>query len=97
MATLIADFAYLLILFLDAIALLLILEWLSHLAPGAALNSIRRVLFQLCLPFLKWSNRFFSVQSPFFNSRGLLTALLLIAIGRYGVPWLILLSYSLRG
>ncbi|HEY5037475.1 MAG TPA: hypothetical protein VIJ93_00225, partial [bacterium] len=84
-------------LFLDVMALLLIVEWLSHLAPGAVLNPIRRVLFRLCLPFLKWSDHFFSVQSPFFNSRGLLTALLLIAIGRYGVPWLILLSYSLRG
>lgn len=88
--------AYLLTILLDLAALLLILEWLVHLLPGAGLNFARRGLFLATYPLLKWSDGFFSVRWGFFNSRGFFTAVLLSLLSRYGIPWLVLLSYSLR-
>jgi hypothetical protein len=97
MAYFIADLAYLLAILCDLLAILLALEWLVHLLPGPGLNFARRVLFRASLPWLKWCDRFFSLKVGSFNSRGLFMALLFLAIGRYGLPWLILFSYSLRG
>jgi len=89
--------AYLLSAFLDLAALLLILEWLLHLVPGAGLNFARRGLFLATYPFLKWSDGFFSLKWGSFNSRGFFMAVLLLLLSRYGIPWLVLLSYSMRG
>lgn len=97
MAYLIADIAYLLSLLCDLGAFLLIVEWIVHVLPGAWLNPVRRGLFEISFPVLKWSDRFLSFQLDSFNSRGLLTALLLLIISCYGVPWLVVFSYSLRG
>jgi hypothetical protein len=96
MAFLISDFAYLLTVLLDLTALLLILEWFFYFMPGAAFNGVRKIFFYLTYSLLGWSDRFFSVRLGLFNSRGLFTALLLWGVGYLGVPWLILLSYSLR-
>ncbi|HXL73101.1 MAG TPA: hypothetical protein VN963_05685 [bacterium] len=97
MASFLSDFAYLLMVLLDLMALFLILEWFFYFMPGAPLNGIRKVFFYLTYPLLGWSDRFFSIRLGLFNSRGLLTALLLLVIGYLGMPWLILFSYSLRG
>jgi hypothetical protein len=97
MGSVFSDFAYLLTILLDLIGLVLILECLFYFVPGASLNRIRKALFYLTFPVLSWSDRFFSVRVGLFNSRGLLTALLLWSIIYLGMPWLILLSYSLRG
>jgi hypothetical protein len=92
-----ADFAYFLALMCDLIALLLVLEWFFHTFPGAGLNGIRRFLFQTSFPFLSWSETFLSFKWGSFQTRGLLIAFFLIAISHLGVPWLVLLSFSLRG
>ena len=97
MAYLIADLAYLLAILCDLGAFLLVLEWLIHVLPGAGLNPIRRGLFRLSLPFLQWCDRCFIVKWGSFNSRGLILAALFLIVARYGVPWLVLLSFSLRG
>src|SRR5579859_6600684 len=88
--------AYLLTALLDLAALLLILEWFFHLVPGAGLNFIRRTLFQATYPLIQFSDRFFSIRWGSFHSRGFFMALLLLLLSRYGIPWLVLLSYPLR-
>ena len=96
-AYLIADLAYLLAVLCNLDALLLALEWLVHLLPGGSLNPIRRALFRLSYPWLKWNERYLAPQWGSFNSRGLLTAFLLLVVSRYGVPLIVVYSYSLRG
>ena len=88
MASLLSDFAYLLMVLLDLTALFLILEWFFYFMPGTSLNGIRKAFFYLTYPLLEWSDRFFSVRLGLFNSRGLFTALLLWGIGYLGVPYL---------
>jgi len=97
MAYFIADLAYLLVIGCYLLAFLLVLEWLFHELPGSGLNFARRALFRISLPWLKWCEQFFSLKVGSFNSRGLFMALLFLVISRYGLPWLILFSYSLRG
>lgn len=97
MGYLISDLAYLVALFCNLGALLLVVEWLVHALPGAWLNPLRRGLFEISFPILKFSDRFLSFQMDSFNSRGLLAALLLLAIGHYGVPWLVVYGFSVRG
>ena len=93
----ITDMAYLLALLLNLAAFLLFAEWLVHSLPGAGLNGIRKLLFEASFPLLRWSDLFLSVTGRAFHSRGLLTGLLLLMIEHYAVPWLVILSYSLRG
>jgi hypothetical protein len=95
--TLIANAAALLGLLFQLTALVLFLDWAVHHLPGAAWNPLRRTLFRAVQPFLSWSGRSFSVQWGAFDSRGLFTAILLLAAARWGIPWLILLGHSLRG
>jgi hypothetical protein len=97
MASLLSYFTYFLMVLLDGAVLLLVLEWFFYFLPSASLNWIRKVLFYTTYPLLKWSDRFFSIHSGFFNSRGLFTAILLWGVSYLAVPWLILFSYSLRG
>jgi hypothetical protein len=97
MAYMLADIAYLTAVLCNLAALLLLLEWLAHFLPGVGLNPIRRMLFLVTFPMIRFSDRFFPIKWGGFNSRGLLMALFLIMISRYGVPWLVLLSYSIRG
>ena len=92
-----ADLAYLLTLLCDLGALLLFLEWLVHALPGGWLNSVRKGLFEASFPLLKWSDNFLSLRCGTFNSRGLVTALLLLILGRCAIPWLVFFSYTLRG
>jgi hypothetical protein len=89
MAHLISDFLYFLSFFITLIALVLILEWVFYFVPGAQLNSIRKMLFNVSYPFLSWSERFFSIRIGLFNSRGLFTAVLLLAVVYLGIPWLV--------
>lgn len=96
MPTLVAITAYFLLGLCYFGALLLVLEWLVHSLPGAWLNFARRALFKISFPFLSWSDRYMAFETRTFRARGLLTAMLLIVIGKYGVPWLILVSFSLR-
>jgi len=97
MALLLSDFFYLLTFLLDLTSLVLVLEWLLHIVPSVALNGIRKFVFNLTYPLLSWSDRLFSIRWGLFNSRGLLTAVLLLAISCLGLPWLILYGYALRG
>lgn len=90
-------FAYLLIIGLNLASILLVFEWAAHALPGEWLNPVRRTLFNLTFPLLKWNDRFLSIKWGPFHSRGLLLAFIFLMISRYGVPWLIILSYSLRG
>lgn len=96
MAYLISNLAYLLALICDLGAFLLILDWSVHALPGAWLNPARKGLFELSFPLLKWGGRFLSFRLDSFNARGLLTAVLLLVISFCGLPWLVVLSYSLR-
>lgn len=97
MGFLIADAAYFFSALLDGLALLLAFDWLLKIMPGAGLNSARRFLFRACFPVLKWGGRLFfrGALSP--ETGGLWLAVLLAVVSRFGVPWLILLGYSLRG
>lgn len=97
MGYLIADISYFLSFLCDLGAFLLILDWIVHVMPGAWLNRVRRGMFEVSFPLLKWSDRFLSFQLDSFNSRGLLTAILLLVVSCCGIPWLVVLSYSLRG
>ncbi|SRR5260221_11406658 len=97
MAYLIADMGYLLVVLCDFGALLLILEYLVHLLPGAGLNSARRTLFHLSSHLLKWNEHLLGSKWGSFNSRGLLTAFFLLIISRYVASLIVLYSYSLRG
>jgi hypothetical protein len=97
MVNLIADLSYILAVALNLAALLLVLEWLVHFLPGAWLNFARKGFFNATFPLLKWNESFLSFEWGSFHSRGLLMAVLFVALSRYGVPWLVLLSYSLRG
>jgi hypothetical protein len=92
----VALLAPLLTVLLDLAALLLVLEWLAHLFPGAWPNFARRALFNAVFPLLKWNEHFLSIKWGPFHSRGLLLAVFLLAVSYLGVPWLVLLSYSLR-
>ena len=97
MAFILADMAYLLAVLLDLAAFLLFAEWLVHSLPGSGLNGIRRVLFRATLPLLKWSDSLFTTQWGGLSFRGLGIAVLLLLLEHCAVPWLVLLSYSLRG
>jgi hypothetical protein len=97
MAYFIADVAYVLAVLFNLGAFLLLLEWLVHLLPGAGLNPIRRGLFRISLPLLQWSDGCFAIKWGAFNSRGIFLAALILMVSRYGIPWLILFSFSLRG
>jgi hypothetical protein len=94
---LIADSACLLAFLLNVVGILLIVEWVFHWTPGAALNPLRRVFFRVCFPLLNFSDRYFSFQLGKFRTRGLLTAILFFMISHFGVPWLVYFSYALRG
>jgi len=93
----IADTAYLLALLLDLAALGLLLEWALHYLPGGGLNSLRKVLFQAVFLLLKWSDTYLPVKWGAFSSRGLIMAALLLLIVHYGIPYLVWVSYFLRG
>ena len=97
MTYLISNLAYGLSLLCNLGAFLLIVEWLVHTLPGAWLNPLRRGLFGICFPLLKWSDRLLSFRLDSFNVRGLLTALFLLTLSFCGIPWLVVLGYSLRG
>ena len=92
----IAYFIYALTLVLHAIAFILILEWAVHWLPGAFWNPLRRALFRFSYPFLK-AGEIFGVRWGNFDATPLVAAALLLLVTRWGLPWLVLLSYSLRG
>jgi hypothetical protein len=96
MGFLIRDLAYLLGLLCDLAAFLLVLEWAIHHLPGPGLNFLRRGLFNLLFPFLEWGEKIFPFQWNGFKVRGLLLAALFWVMGACGVPWLVLLGFSLR-
>ena len=97
MAIFLSSLGYVLLIVLNLMAFILILEWLFYSLPGSAFNGIRKILFRVSYPFLSWGERFFTIRWASFNSRGLLTALLLWTMSYLGVPWLILYGYFLRG
>jgi hypothetical protein len=97
LAMLIANLAYFLAIGLDLMALILILEWLFHLVPGWQLNNIRRFFFGLSLPLLKLGEAYFPLRIGSFDFTAFFMAVLLLAVSCFGIPWLVLLSFSLRG
>jgi hypothetical protein len=78
-------------------ALILMMEWLVHALPGSSLNPFRRFFFYLGYPFLKIGRGWFSFQWNGFDSRGLGLSLALWMMGRFGVPWLVLWGFTLKG
>lgn len=97
MGELISILAYLLMFVLNVAALLLILEWLVHLLPGSGWNRARRFFFQLSYPFFRYGTDYFPFRLGNLEFRGLLIAFFLLALSRFGMPWLVLLGYNLRG
>src|SRR5690242_11651391 len=93
----IADMAYLLLVLFYLMAFVLLVEWLFHLLPGAWLNSVRRLLFRISFPMLKMGEACFPLRIGAVDLTALLMALTLLAICRYGIPWLILWGFSIRG
>ena|SRR5579859_3956429 len=96
-AYLITDMAYLLMALFYLLAFVLLVEWFFHLLPGWWLNPVRRFLFRLSFPLLKWGEACFPLRIGSVDFTPLLMALTLLMISRYGIPWLILWSFSLRG
>jgi uncharacterized protein YggT (Ycf19 family) len=90
-----AYFAYALTFVLHVIAFVLLLEWIFRWLPGAALNSIRRILFQVSFPFLK-VGEVFGFRWGKFDASPLLMIVILLLLSRLWLPWLVLLSYTLR-
>lgn len=91
------NIVYVLTALLDLTAFVLALECLSFNLSGSQWNGLRKALFNLTYPLLLWSENFFSLRLGRFNTRGLLTALMLLLVSYLGLPWLVILSYSLRG
>ena len=91
-----AYFTYTLTLVVHVIAFVLLLEWVFRWLPGAVFNSVRRILFQASFPFLK-VGEVFGVRWGKFDVGPLLMIVLLLLLSRLWLPWLVLLSYSLRG
>jgi hypothetical protein len=97
MGTVMTNIVYVLTALLDLTAFVLALECLSFNLSGSQWNGLRKALFNLTYPLLLWSENFFSLRLGRFNTRGLLTALMLLLVSYLGLPWLVILSYSLRG
>lgn len=89
--------AFFLVFLCYGYALALMLEWLFHALPGNFLNLLRRFFFYLGFPLLKIGRDLFSFQWHGFDSRGLGLAFALWMVGRFGVPWLVLWSFTLKG
>ncbi len=89
--------ALLLTLFCNVYALVLMMDWLFHSLPGSFLNPVRKLFFYLTLPLLKPCRSWFSFQWNGFDSRGLGLAFILWMLGRFGIPWLCLWGFALRG
>jgi hypothetical protein len=97
MVTVILNSVYLLTALIDLVAFVLVLECLAFNLSGSQWNGVRKVLFNLTYPLLLWSENFLSLRLGRFNTRGLVTALLLLVVSYLGLPWLAFLGYSLRG
>ncbi len=89
--------AFFLVLLCYGYSLILMMEWLIHALPGSFLNPIRRFFFYLGFPLLKIGRGWFSLQWHGFDSRGLGLAFALWMIGRFGVPWLVIWGFTLKG
>jgi uncharacterized protein YggT (Ycf19 family) len=90
-----AYFTYALTLVIHVIALALMLEWIFRWLPGVVFNPVRRILFQVSFPFLK-VGEIFGLRWGKFDAGPLLMVVLLLLLSRLWLPWLVLLSYSLR-
>jgi len=97
MASIFSNLIYVFSALLRFTVLVLVLEWIFFFLPAVKFNGIRRVLFKISSFLLSWTSDFFSIQYGAFRFRGLLFAFLLWMASFYGVPWLVLFSYSLRG
>jgi len=97
MGTVITNMVYVLTALIDLTAFVLVLECLSFNLSGPQWNGVRKALFNLTYPLLLWSENFFSLRLGRFNTRGLLTALMLLLVSYLGLPWVAILGYSLHG
>jgi hypothetical protein len=97
LASLIADAAYLMSAGLCGMAWILILGWVLHFVPGWRLNRVRRFFFRFSRPLLQWGEAHYPLRFASLEATPILLAVLLLALCRYGVPWLVLLSFAIRG
>ncbi|HET9868872.1 MAG TPA: hypothetical protein VFR02_00025 [bacterium] len=88
--------AYLLTLLLHLAALLVALDWLFHRLPGAGLHPLRRALFRLLFPLRRWGDSL-GLRRDNMDFTPVFLIALMLGVGRFGLPWLALLGFSLRG
>lgn len=94
MAVLVFWAAGALFVLLSAWGVCLLLYWLSHRVPGAALNSLRRTLFRVSYPWLKAGEKVGPITAGKEDLTPLFFALALFAAARWGVPWLFLMGFE---
>jgi len=89
--------AYVLALALSVVALMLLLYGLLQLLPGHFGNSLRRILFETCHPWLDAIERICPFRIGGRDLTAFLAAALLLAICRFGIPWLVLMGLAIKG
>lgn len=94
---LLRSFGYLLSFGTYVIVFLLALEWLVHTLPGAGLNPLRKMLFQVAYPILRTSDRHFPLSFGNWNARGLLAAVVLWVLAKGSIPWVVWAGFALKG
>jgi len=89
--------SFLFVFFCYGFAIVLMMDWFFHALPGGLLNPLRRFFFYLGSSFLETSRGWFSFQWKGIDSRGLGLAFALWMVGRFGVPWLVIWCFTLKG
>jgi hypothetical protein len=84
--------AYILFFALHVLALVLVLEGVSHLLPGWWFNPLRRLLFRISMPLLKQGEILFPVKIGPLDLTPFFLAALLLAFCYYAIPWIVLWS-----
>lgn len=82
---------------LFVMALLFLAYGFLQLMPGTFGNSARRYLFNTCYPWIRFAERIIPVRFGSVDLTAFLAAAVLLALCRFGVPWLVLFGYSLKG
>jgi uncharacterized protein YggT (Ycf19 family) len=83
------------LLFLMAVMCLLLA--LLHWLPGSFGNSLRRLTFSVCRPWLSLGTRWALFRVGRIDLAALTAALVFVLLGRFLMPWMVLWGYSIRG
>jgi uncharacterized protein YggT (Ycf19 family) len=82
---------------LFVVALLFLAHGLLQLVPGTFGNSARRYLFNTCYPWIRTAERILPVRFGNVDLTAFLAAAILLALCRFGIPWLVLFGFALKG